>query len=430
VELLDYIKDLLLKNDYVILPGIGGFSGHYKPAGIHEGNYTPPCKSIRFDKNLKYNDNLITDYIIKNEGISHTEASNKVSRSVKNILYRLGEGDKIEIPDIGILQFDLKGNLYFTEQLKKNFNISSFGMPSFRVEPSTQKELKKTKKKYRFWKKASNENKIPVQKKKSNTEKENIPEKEAPIIKETNHIKKDLQEGDSIQNKEIIPTTKSIPMSEPIQKEETDLKNETPPTKNPVEEKETADQKKTPPAKEPIKKKDIDSKGMMILKILLVLAVVIVLALIINKELDNKQNNKLPVKEKIIVPAQPQDSLAMEDHNSIDSTEKTEEQIVVNEKTISTKNNNPKNLKNAEKASSSDASYFIIGGVFKSHEHAVKYMNEMKAKGCLHVQDINFVRDLHYVSIDQFSTLNDAKIAKKKILTEDPKSGVWIYKKH
>jgi len=390
VELLDYIRDLLLKNDYVILPGLGGFSGHYKSAKIHKGNFTPPCESVRFDKNLKYNDNLLIDCIINNEGISHTEASNKVNRSIKNIISRLGEGDKIEIPDIGILQYDLKGNLFFTEQVKKNFNISSFGMPSFRVESSTHKEneLKKTRNKYWFWKKSSTEKERPVQKKE-------------PV------------------QKKIIITKKIIPMSNPIQKKETNLKNETSTTKKSVGEKETAEQKKTLPTKEP------DSKGMMLLKSLLVLAVIIVTALIINKELDKKHDNKLPVKEKVFIPAQPQDSLTQ--------TEKTEKQIIVNEDTISNlnkKSNSPNALKKPVKVSSSNASYFIIGGVFKSHSHAVKYMDKMKAKGYTHIMDMNFVRNLHYVTIEQCSTLKDAEAARKRILTKDPKSGVWIYKKH
>ena len=360
MDLLDYIKDLLFKNDYVILPGLGGFSGHYKSAEINEGTFTPPCESVSFDKNLKYNDNLLTDCIINNEGISRTEASNKVSRSVKNIIYRLGEGEKIEIPDIGILQYDLNGDLYFTEQVKKNFNISSFGMPSFKFDSYTEKER-------------------------------------------------------TAQEKKIIITKKKIPMSKPIQGGKINLKKEISSTKRPVHEKGTY------------------SKMMMLLKVLLVLAVIIVTALIINKELNKKHDKNLPVKEKIIISAQSQDSIAKIEQDSIVKTEDIENQIIVNEDTISNiskKSTSPKSLKIPEKVSSSNDSCFIIGGVFKSHGHAVKYMVKMKDKGYTRLQDRNFVGDLHYVTIDQFSTFKDAESARKKILTEDPKSGVWIYKKH
>jgi len=361
VELLDYIKDLLLKNNYVILPGLGWFSLYYKSAEIYEGRFNPPCKSILFYKELKYNDNILTNFIIQNEGISNTEASNKVSRLVKDIIYRLGEGEKIEIPDIGTLQYDIKGNLCFTEQLKKNFNISSFGMPSFKIEPYTK----------------------------------NV-----------------------VLGKKSITTKKNLSMIKPIKKKETALKKE------------------SHPAKEPIQKKESDSKGMMFLKILLVIAVTIVTALIINKELNKKQENKLPVKEKIIIPARTQDSLYNTKQDSIantEETEETEEQIVVNKDTISNiipKSTRSKALKKPKNISSSNASYFIIGGVFKSHGHAVKYIDKIKSKGYTNVLDVNFVRDLHYVTIGQFATLKEAKAAKNKILTEDPKSGIWIYKKH
>lgn len=439
MELLDYIKYLLIENDYVILPGLGGFITHYKSTEIHEGNFMPPCKSFLFDKNLNYNDNRLTNYIINKEGISRTEASNKVNRAVKNIIYRLGEGDKIEIPDIGILQYDIKGTLYFKEQVNKNFNISNFGMPSFRFETFThkEKEIKKIRNKYWFCKKSYNKNKIPVKENKDNTAKKNTPEIEATIENETNHIKTSVQKvipiqkeenistKDPVLNKKNIPIKKSIPMSDPIQKKEKNLKNEISSVEKSVGEQKIVEEKNTPPAKKQVQKKETDSKGMMILKIILVLAVTIVIAMIINKELDKKHDNKVPVKENISVPAQPMDSLT--------NTEETEKQIVVKKDTvtnISENSNSQKVFKNPETVSPSNGSYFIIGGVFESQSHAVKYMDKMKAKGYTNIQDITFSKDLHYISIDRFSTLNDAKAAKKKILTEDPKSGVWIYKKH
>jgi len=448
VELLDYIKYLLIENDYVILPGLGGFITHYKSAEIHEGIYTPPCKSFLFDKNLNYNDNRLTDYIINKEGISRTEAYNKVSRAVKNIIYHLGEGDKIEIPDIGILKYDIKGTLYFKEQVNKNFNISNFGMPSFRFETYThkEKEIKKIKNRHWFCKKSYNKNKIPINENKANTAKKNTAEIEATIENETNHIKTSVQKVIPIQNEENISTKepvlnkKSIPMSDPIQKNETNLKNEIPSVEKSVEEQKIDEEKNTPPAKKQAQKKETDSKGMMILKILLVLAVTVVITMIIIKELDKNNNNNVPLKEDISItvqplqPVQPTQSVqSAQPQDSLTNTEETEKQIVVKKDTvtnISENINSPKAFKNPEKISPSNDSYFIIGGVFKSQSHAVKYMDKMKAKGYTNIQDIKFLKDLHYVSIDQFPTLNDAKTAKKKILTEDPKSGVWIYKKH
>ena len=445
MELLDYIKYILIENDYVILPGLGGFITHYKSAEIHEGNFTPPYKSFLFDKNLKYNDNRLTDYIINKEGISRTEASNKVNRAIKNIIYHLGEGDKIEIPDIGILQYDLKGTLYFEEQINKNFNISNLGMPSFKFKTYTheEKEIKKKRNKYWFCKKSHNKNNIPVKENKKNTTKKDNPVIEANPENDTNHIKNSVQKVIPIQKEENISTKdpvlnkKSIPMSDPIKNKETNLKNEIPSVEKSVEEQKTVEGKNIPPAKKQVQKKETDSKGMMILKIILVIAVTIVIAMIIIKELDKKQDNKIPVKENISVPVQPvqptQSVQPAQLQDSLTNTEETKKQIVVKKDTVTniSENNNSQNaLKTQETVSSSNGSYFIIGGVFKSQSHTVKYMDKMKAKGYTNIQDITFSKNLHYVSIDQFPTLNDAKAAKKKILTEDPKSGVWIFKKH
>ena len=432
MELLNYIKYILIENNYVILPELGGFITHYNSAKIHEGNFTPPYKSFIFDKNLNYNDNRLIEYIIKKEGINRTEASNKVSRTIKNIIYRLVEGDKIEIPDIGFLQYDKNGTICFTENIKKGFNISSLGMPSFKFKPSNNKEkgIEETKKKYWFLQKSHN--------KKDNTTKNQNPESEINSENNNTYINTSVKKEGKIFTKESLPNKEnntiknSIPMNDDIQEKGTNLKNENPSVEKSVGEQKIVEEKNTPPTIKQVRKKNNESKGMMILKIILVIAVTVVIIMIIIKELDNNNNNNnIPLKENTVIPAQHVPTVQPND--SLTNKKKTEKQIVVNKDTISSiseKNKNQNTLKNKETNSTSNDSYFIIGGVFKSQSHAIKYIDEMKAKGYTNIKDIPFSKNLHYVSIDSFSTLEDAKAAKKKILTEDPKSGVWIYKKH
>ena len=62
IELAQHIEVLLLENDCVIVPGLGGFVAHYTPAMrvAEENVFLPPTRIIGFNPQLKaYLYNLI-----------------------------------------------------------------------------------------------------------------------------------------------------------------------------------------------------------------------------------------------------------------------------------------------------------------------------------------------------------------------------------
>ena len=58
IELAQHIEVLLLENDCVIVPGLGGFVAHYTPAMrvAEENVFLPPTRIIGFNPQLKMND--------------------------------------------------------------------------------------------------------------------------------------------------------------------------------------------------------------------------------------------------------------------------------------------------------------------------------------------------------------------------------------
>ena len=61
IELAKHIEYLLLENDCVVIPSLGGFIAHYQPAHYEEseGIFLPPIRSIGFNPQLTMNDGLL-----------------------------------------------------------------------------------------------------------------------------------------------------------------------------------------------------------------------------------------------------------------------------------------------------------------------------------------------------------------------------------
>lgn len=134
MELLAFIKELLLLNDCVIIPGFGGFVSNYKPAGLHTARFTPPAKTVSFNRKLNFSDGLFINYIADKEGVNYFLASRKLNILVEEMNYRLTDGEEILIPEIGTLRYDDHENLIFTPKITCNLNPDAYGLASFNYE--------------------------------------------------------------------------------------------------------------------------------------------------------------------------------------------------------------------------------------------------------------------------------------------------------
>ncbi|MEZ5146056.1 MAG: hypothetical protein R2759_02935 [Bacteroidales bacterium] len=67
-----HISELLFEHDCVIIPGFGGFVGHYSPAKIHPISHTfPPSKIFYLTQNSPMTMGLLLDYISQRENVSY-----------------------------------------------------------------------------------------------------------------------------------------------------------------------------------------------------------------------------------------------------------------------------------------------------------------------------------------------------------------------
>lgn len=147
IELERHIEILLLRNDCVIVPGLGGFISSHIPATYDERDclFLPPQRTLGFNPKLNINDSLLVQSYTEAYDISYPDAQNRISEEVnelKQIIYNEGS---YELCDIGTLYLNNDGNLEFkpceagilTPDL---YSLSSFEMKREEDDSNISKE--------------------------------------------------------------------------------------------------------------------------------------------------------------------------------------------------------------------------------------------------------------------------------------------------
>ena len=73
IELAKHIEVLLLENDCVIVPGLGGFIAHYRSSIYNKEmrEFYPPVRTIGFNPKLVMNDGLLVQSYMSKTGFQH-----------------------------------------------------------------------------------------------------------------------------------------------------------------------------------------------------------------------------------------------------------------------------------------------------------------------------------------------------------------------
>ena len=124
-----YISQLLYKNDCVIVMNFGGFICSSISANLNKktGILTPPNKSILFNPQLKDNDGLLINHIAQSEGISQEDSKINLLKFVEQSLKNLNKFKSCRFEEIGLFTLNSDKNIIFTQDLKTNYNLNSFG---------------------------------------------------------------------------------------------------------------------------------------------------------------------------------------------------------------------------------------------------------------------------------------------------------------
>ncbi|MFW5656795.1 MAG: SPOR domain-containing protein [Bacteroidota bacterium] len=141
------IKELLLKHQRVVLPGIGAFITEYKEAEVDNTSNTfkPPQKEISFDSSIaNEDDTLIADFFSKSSKLDAATAKERVDRFLASVKEKLDNNEQVILPHIGSLKKSSdSGKIIFVAQNDRNFLLDAYGFDSFTLEPKKIEKVPK-----------------------------------------------------------------------------------------------------------------------------------------------------------------------------------------------------------------------------------------------------------------------------------------------
>ena len=142
IEIERHIEILLLDNDCVIVPGLGGFTAHHVEARFDESDdvFLPPLRTLGFNQQLKINDSLLVQSYIEAYDISYPEALRRIDGEVEELRQRLANDGYYEMTDIGVLEMNEDGNIIFTPCEAGILTPELYGLSSFEMQPLMAEE--------------------------------------------------------------------------------------------------------------------------------------------------------------------------------------------------------------------------------------------------------------------------------------------------
>lgn len=115
IELGRHIEILLLSNDCVIVPDLGGFMAHHMEARYDEEEhmFLPPFRTLGFNPQLKLNDSLLAQSYIEAYDISYPEALRRIESEVIELKQHLANEGRYELNGLGMLMMNDEARLTF-----------------------------------------------------------------------------------------------------------------------------------------------------------------------------------------------------------------------------------------------------------------------------------------------------------------------------
>lgn len=137
IHLDRHIEILLLSNDCVIVPSLGGFMTHYVDARYDETDheFLPPLRSIGFNQKLTLNDSLLAQSYVEAYDISYPDAVMRIEDEVRELKQHLEHDGTFELNDLGVLRLNEDGNIEFEPCEAGILTPELYGLADFEMVP-------------------------------------------------------------------------------------------------------------------------------------------------------------------------------------------------------------------------------------------------------------------------------------------------------
>ncbi len=136
IELERHIEILLLSNDCVIVPDLGGFMTHHVHARFDKEDncFLPPLRTLGFNPQLTINDSMLAISYVEAYDISYPEALRRIEDEVNELKQHLQNDGSYELNDIGTLSLNEDGNYMFAPCEAGILTPSLYGLSSYEMK--------------------------------------------------------------------------------------------------------------------------------------------------------------------------------------------------------------------------------------------------------------------------------------------------------
>lgn len=140
IEFSKHIEVLLLTNNCVIVPKLGGFITHNIPSRYvtEEGRFLPPFRKVGFNSQLSINDGLLVQSYMQAYDTSFPEANRIVNTKVSEIIDILHRNGSMNLPGIGTLSMNIDGKIEFNSVDNGILAPRFYGLGSYEIKTLEQ----------------------------------------------------------------------------------------------------------------------------------------------------------------------------------------------------------------------------------------------------------------------------------------------------
>lgn len=138
------VKELILDNDKVSLPGLGAFVAEVVPATFSDKGYTvnPPYRRLSFRSNLEQ-DTLLAELYARANGVAEDIAGRIVTEFVSELAEVLKVKKTVVFPGLGRLRATKENNVFFVADEDLDIYPEGFGLEpvSLKTHQETREEV-------------------------------------------------------------------------------------------------------------------------------------------------------------------------------------------------------------------------------------------------------------------------------------------------
>ena len=123
------VKELLLDNDKVALPGLGSFVAEMAPSVFSDRGYTinPPYRKLSFRENVEQDD-LLVKFFAVSAGITEDESRTVLTAFIAEMKEVLNRQKTIIFPELGRLRATKENNYFFIADEDMDIYPEGFGL--------------------------------------------------------------------------------------------------------------------------------------------------------------------------------------------------------------------------------------------------------------------------------------------------------------